>query len=61
MKIAGILLIIWGVADFGLSWMGIDLYGEIGIQLPAIIYPFTAYIAGAIGYGIFAAGSDGVE
>jgi hypothetical protein len=54
MKIVGILLIIWGIADFGLSWIEIDLYWKIGIQLPAAIYPYTAFIAMSIGYVIFA-------
>ena len=33
MKIVGILLIIWGFADLGLSWAGTDLYYEIGLSL----------------------------
>ena len=57
MKIAGILLIIVGFADLGLSWIGIDLYGEIGIQLSATIYPYTPFIASGIGYVILSAGS----
>ncbi len=58
MKIFGILLIIWGFADLGLSWMGTDLYGSIGIQLSDAIYPFTHWIAMGIGYGIYAAASE---
>jgi len=53
MKIIGIILIIWGIADFAFSWMGSDLYLEIGIMLPDIIYPFTAWIAMGIGFAIF--------
>ena len=53
MKIVGILLIIWGFADLGLSWLEIDLYWEIGIKLPNTIYPFTHWIAMGIGYGIY--------
>ena len=49
MKIIGGLIIAWGVLDFGLSWMNTDLYGEIGINVSATIYPYTAYIAGIIG------------
>ena len=56
MKIIGVIIILWGIADFGLSWMGTDLYGEIGINLPAWLYPFTAYIAAALGYGLYALG-----
>ena len=53
MKFVGILLIIWGFADLGLSWAGTDLYWEIGIDLPGVIYPFTHWIAMGIGYGIY--------
>ena len=56
MKLIGVILILWGIADFGLSWMEIDLYGEIDINLPAWLYPFTAYIAIGIGYGLYALG-----
>lgn len=58
MKIVGIILIVWGVADIGLSWMGTDLYGEIGIQLPDVIYPFTPFIAMVIGYSIMSIGKS---
>ena len=55
MKIFGMLLICWGFADLGLSWVGTDLYGLIGIQLSGSIYPFTHWIAIGIGYAIYAA------
>ena len=50
LKFIGGILIAWGILDFGLSWAGTDLYGEIGITIPELIYPFTAYIAGIIGF-----------
>ena len=53
MKILGILLIVWGVADLGLSWAGIELYYAIGIELPDAIIQFTAWIAMGIGYGMY--------
>ena len=53
MKIVGILLIVWGFADLGLSWAGTDLYYTIGIELSDAIYPFTHWIAMGIGYGIY--------
>lgn len=56
MKIIGALLIIWGIADIALSWVGTDLYWEIGISVPAIIYPFTPFIAMTIGYGLYSIG-----
>ena len=55
MKIAGMFLVAWGFADLGLSWGGTDLYGVIGITLSETIYPFTHWIAMAIGYGLYSA------
>ena len=55
MKIAGMFLVAWGFADLGLSWGGTDLYGFIGITLSETIYPFTHWIAMAIGYGLYSA------
>jgi len=61
MKILGILLIIWGIADFALSWTGTDLYAAIGISIPEAIYQFTPMIAGVIGYALLMAGSGKTE
>ena len=61
MKIIGIILIIWGIADFALSWMETDLYLEIGIILPDVIYPFTAWIAMGIGFAIYSMGKSKEE
>jgi len=58
MKLFGILLIFWGIADLALSWSGTDLYYEVGINLPNAIYPFTHWIAIGVGYGIFKASTD---
>ena len=49
MKIAGYLFIGLGIVDVGLSWIGIDLYWEIGINLPDWLYPMTGLIAMTIG------------
>jgi hypothetical protein len=57
LKIIGGLMIAWGLLDFGLSWVSTDLYGEIGIKLSESIYPYTAYIAGFVGYGVYYLGS----
>ena len=56
MKIIGIILILWGIADFGLSWLGTDLYLEIGINIPVWLYQWTAWIAMGIGSAIFSIG-----
>jgi hypothetical protein len=58
MKIVGIILIAWGVADIGLSFMGTDLYGEIGIQVPLVIYSYTPFIAMVIGFSIMSIGKS---
>ena len=57
LKIIGGIIIAWGVLDFGLSWMGTDLYGEIGIIIPEPIWNYTSYIAGIIGVGLIALGN----
>ena len=61
MKIRGIILIVWGFADVGLSWLGTDLYWEIGIELSEGIYPFTHWIAMGIGYVIYLIGKSSDE
>ena len=58
MRFIGIILIVWGVADVGLSWTGTDIYWEIGINLPEVIYPFTHWVAIGIGYAIYSVGSQ---
>ena len=66
MKILGYILIIWGLADIGLSWIGSDLYYDIGIIfilrklgiiLPEAINPFTGFIAICNGGGLLKIGS----
>ena len=46
MQIIGYILIIFAVADFGLSWLGYNLTPF----LPAAISKFSPIIIGAIGY-----------
>lgn len=57
MKILGILLILWGIADIVLNWIfSVDLYYSIGIQLPDAIWTYSHFIAIAIGFGIYQLG-----
>lgn len=56
MQILGGLLFLWGLADFILSWIGTDLYWELGVTVPEDIYPFTAWIAMGIGGLLYQAG-----
>lgn len=53
MKIIGILLIIFGVVDLVGSFAQFDLWGTIGIQLPDVIWKYSAYIEIALGYLLF--------
>ena len=52
MKIVGILIIVFGLVDLIGSFTGFDLWGTIGIQLPEVIWRYSAYIEIAIGYGV---------
>ncbi len=52
MKYLGYALIVWGIADFGLSYAGTDVWADwFGIQLPEAIWRFSGMIAIALGYG----------
>ena len=64
MKYLGFVLIAFGIADFGLSYAGTDLWGGvIGVQLPDAIWQYSGMIEVAIGYGILklAGGSEEEE
>lgn len=54
MKIAlivvGILLIVFGLVDLIGSFAQFDLWGTLGIQLPDVIWSFSAYIELALGF-----------
>ncbi|MFP6765455.1 MAG: hypothetical protein VB858_17640 [Planctomycetaceae bacterium] len=59
MKIIGGLLIAFGLADFGGSWAGIDVWRDwFGIVLPEILWRFSAYAEIGIGYFCFNLGSS---
>ena len=50
-KIIGQVLIVWGVADFGLSYAGIDLWWSIfGVALEGAVYQFSGMAAIIVGY-----------
>jgi hypothetical protein len=58
-KILGGALIAWAVADFGLSYLGTDVWLDwLGIQLPEAIYRFSAIIVGVIGGAIWKLGAS---
>ena len=49
MIIIGGLLIALGILDFGLSLIGVDLYGEIGIPLSGFLYEYSPVFATILG------------
>ena len=54
----GVVLIIWGIVDFGASYAGIDVYYDwFGIDVGGL-YPFTHWIAGGIGVAMTYLGSQ---
>lgn len=61
MKIVGILIILFGVVDLVGSFAGFDLWGTIGIQLPELLWKYSAYIEIAAGYGIMSLGGGSDE
>ncbi len=53
-KVVGALLIVFGLVDLIGSFTGFDLWGEfIGVQLPEIIWKYSAYLEIALGYFLF--------
>lgn len=54
MKIAGIFLIIIGLVDLIGSYSGFDLWGGfLNIQLPELLWRYSAYIELLAGYFLF--------
>lgn len=62
MKIIGILIMVFGVADFADSYAGYDLWGEyIQVQLPDLLWQYSAYVEIVLGYIIMNLGSSSEE
>ena len=57
MAIGG-FLIAFGLVDLLGSFAQFDLWDTIGVQLPDIIWKFSAYIELAIGFGAFKLGKS---
>ena len=61
-KIIGGLLVAFGLVDMIGSFTGLDVWGEwIGVELPEVIWSFTAYIEMGIGYSLLKLGSNDTE
>lgn len=57
--ILGIALIVVGLVDLLGSFAGFDLWGGfLGVNLPELLWKFSAYIEMIIGYLLFKAGSS---
>ncbi len=62
MKILGVILILFGIADLIGRFMGVDVWeAYIGLELPSALSRFSAYIEIAIGYFLFTAAMRGDE
>lgn len=57
-KILGALLVLWGIADLVISMQGGDLWAQVGITLPVIIWSYSHYIAIIAGAAIFSMGGN---
>ena len=58
LRIIGGLLIAFGVVDVVGSFLGLDVWNDwFGVDLPAAIWSFTAYIEMGIGYLLYSLGS----
>jgi hypothetical protein len=50
LKLIGILLLLFGFVDFAGSWFEFDIwYDWLGMELPELVWSFSAYIEMALG------------
>lgn len=61
MKIAGYLIIAFGLVDLIGSFAGFDLWGSLGITLPEVVWRFSSYGEIALGYFLINLGSRSEE
>ncbi len=60
MVIFGIILVLLGITDVGMTYLGTDIWSQwFGIQVPEDIWPYTAYIAMGAGYVLISFGRKG--
>ncbi len=60
-KILGSIVVLWGIADLIIGLQGGDLWAQVGITLPAIVWSYSHYIAIIGGVFIFSLGGGGKE
>ena len=57
LKIIGVLLFVMGLVDVIGSYMDFDLWGGVfGIELPEVVWRYSAYLELLAGYLLFKAG-----
>ncbi len=62
MKIVGIIIIAFGLADLIGSYTDFDLWGGfIGVDLPEVLWKYSSYIEIALGYFVMNMGSKDTE
>ena len=62
LKPLGVLLILFGLIDLAGSFAGFDLWTDVlRVNLPELVWRFTAYIELAVGFFLFKLGSGDSE
>ena len=61
LKIVGGLLIAFGLVDLIGSYTDFDVWTKLGIELPTLLWQFSAYIEIGLGYFLIRLGSGGSE
>ncbi len=57
-RILGSILLLWGIADLVIGLQGGDLWAQVGITLPDIVWSYSHYIAIIGGAFIFSLGGS---
>ena len=52
-KIIGAALLLWGIADFAISYQGGNLWTQVGVSLPSEIASYSHFAAMGLGVIIF--------
>ena len=56
MMVVGGILVAFGLVDLIGSFTGFDVWAQMGVQLPEVLWNFSAYIELAGGFYLFKAG-----
>ncbi len=58
LKIIGGAIVLWGIADLIIGLQGGDLWAQVGITLPDIVWQYSHYVAIVLGGIIFSMGGN---